>query len=210
MRLRQFALASLVLMMMLSLAGCAETKNLARPAAIVIQPGSGWVVGSFTVSNDKTERRNTEHTSLTLGLGGTTLEHNNNFVVTKDDFSDKRSRGYVFALQLPPGDHAFSWIRTYDNNGQAEWNWSDASFSVPVKVEADRVTYVGEVMFTSLMAKNLFGMRIIPRGGWLTFSDQTTRDLPLIDTRFPELRALPRETSVPRAITPAHPLVRFE
>lgn len=133
----------------------------------------GLVVGTITYDSSLGEYRvgllsvDAEHPSLIRV--GHSLWHP--FVRMYDD--DLKMRGAPFSVRLPAGDYRIAYWEV--SQGQARSN-STAPIELPLRVEAGKATYLGNVHFSAHWEVSL--------------NDEAGRDLPILKARFPEIEPL--------------------
>ncbi len=100
-----------------------------------------------------------------------------------DDFTQSDRQGILFAFVLPAGDYHFV---TYSlESEQGHWK-PKKPFSVPFKVEAGRVNYLGDIRIDVHEGKDPYGATIA-QGGTFSFINEKTRDMPLLQGKYTNL-----------------------
>ena len=104
---------------------------------------------------------------------------------TQDDFKTPNSNGGIFIFSLPSGEYTFYNFRLYQSNGSSYQNWSsNKPYSIPFKINANAVNYIGEVKLIPKMEKGFFGMQVHAGGVW-EIRDQIERDTKFISLKHP-------------------------
>jgi len=103
---------------------------------------------------------------------------------TSYDIKEGRSQAGILFARLPPGDYELVDVQFFENRAQFGTTTykSKEKFSIPFKVTANEVTYLGSFMSQKMMGKTLIGL---PRsvGGYFVVSDQFDRDFALLKTK---------------------------
>lgn len=105
--------------------------------------------------------------------------------------------GLLRAIELPPGEYVFTHWNFF--NGSGETFYPKDLGTLPFKVQAGRVAYVGSFDLDLQRGKNVFGVEIA-LDPWLLVSDKRDRDLPLLPQKFP---AIPSELVDIQILDPA-------
>jgi hypothetical protein len=157
----------------------------------VVLSGKGIIVGSVQEVSKGRLSRNTYfyYTNKNTGDGGTlatTGQPSNVFPIQDNDFEgQENTRGRVFAFALPPGSYEFDgWLV---DNGTGASYMSRFPRKAPFVVEEDRVVYLGNFNMQLVTGKNAFEIEIVA-GGVPVITDQSKRDIPLIEKKYAFLR----------------------
>ena len=102
---------------------------------------------------------------------------------SKMDFDEKRLKGTVFAVKLPPGEYE---IDRWSVSGGASNVESTVPFSIRFVVEKGKVVYIGNFHFIQVA-------RLGPMvtGATLTYRHEAERDTSMLKAKFPNLAAHP-------------------
>jgi hypothetical protein len=104
---------------------------------------------------------------------------------TPDDFKEKESVGGVFVMPLEAGEYAFTGFRlTYKQSTLIKSVHSNEPLSVPFKVHAGKVNYVGQLKRTVLSLEKNGSRSTYP--AWL-ISERMERDTKLISEKHPDV-----------------------
>jgi hypothetical protein len=95
----------------------------------------------------------------------------------------QRSMGQFFEITIPAGQYEFFdlWMVAASAFGSTEYRPKE-QFSIPFKVEAGTVNYLGEFRAYPTVGRNIFGM-LLPAGGYFVVRDQEARDTQLLIKR---------------------------
>jgi hypothetical protein len=115
--------------------------------------------------------------------------------LTQLDWNVSNWKGIAFDVALPPGEYEFSGMHL----GCSQCPFQRTStFSVPFRINSNESLYVGEikchVALTPLGPKS---DRYVPSGGYLSITDESARDIPVIRMKFRDLEPLPMRIGVP-------------
>jgi hypothetical protein len=98
------------------------------------------------------------------------------------DFKTAASRGVVGSIRFAPGDYElYNFLVHFPSRDVV----AREPFSIPFKVEAGKVTYIGEYLFAAAYGENFFGMTV-PAYPLIMTSDKQARDVPIFRSRNPE------------------------
>ena len=171
--------------------GCAT--NLLTPQPVTqadLNENRGILVGSFSRDSNAPQYYSQTFRFKSMSSGETfdiTSQPTFNIFSgkTPDDFQTPESKGGIFIFSLPPGEYTFYNFRLYQSNGYVNQNWwSEEDYSIPFKVNANTVNYIGEIKLIPNLGKNLFGMKV-HAGGYWEISNQKERDSALISSKHP-------------------------
>ena len=103
-------------------------------------------------------------------------------------FAEGDTRGTLFFAQLAPTEYEIFNFELVHDMGPLGRNIlrSKTEFSVPFSATEGRATYLGQILVVSEFGKNALGMRV-PAGGYFVVSDQTERDVRLLQSQFKEV-----------------------
>lgn len=180
-----------LLVLITVMAGCAARVAPDTPddiKATRLDDKTGILVGSFTRLQNRQE-----HVSHTVYFQqeGQSREyqimsfHGNDVLglYPKDDFEDDKRKGVLFAFVLPAG--AYHFVSYSLESGEGHWQ-PTRPFSVPFKVEAGKVNYVGDIQLSVREGEGLFGMRAA-KGGTFHFINSKDKDIPLLQNKYPDI-----------------------
>jgi len=92
----------------------------------------------------------------------------------RPDFFDQEKAVYFFSIKERYGKYQFSIFRLFSNT-----SYSNSLLDIPIEIdfniEKGKVKYFGELYFDY-------------RNRTLTFSDQSSRDIPLLQSKYPHLK----------------------
>lgn len=91
----------------------------------------------------------------------------------KPDFFDNEKAVYFFAIKEKNGKYQFTTFRVFSNGGLSN-STLDLPINIDFNIEKGKVKYFGELFFDY-------------KNGKLSLSNQSSRDLPLLKNKFPNL-----------------------
>ncbi|MGF1727336.1 hypothetical protein [Photobacterium nomapromontoriensis] len=108
------------------------------------------------------------------------------------DFQTDIQQGQLFSIPLPPGDYELFSVGFTGNNGiQTVRSSSGDDLGIVLSVNSNEVTYIGQFITSSLVAKSPLWNTEYPSGfGVIRHSYANERDKQLFDEHYPELQAL--------------------
>ncbi|MGF1731195.1 hypothetical protein [Photobacterium kasasachensis] len=114
-----------------------------------------------------------------------TLVNNN----ADSDFITDSLKGQLFSLPLPAGEYELFCIGFKGSNGSKTiTSKSRDDLGLAFSIEPGRVTYIGQFITSSLVAKSKLWNIEYPSGyGVITYSNAYSRDKALFDERHPDL-----------------------
>ncbi len=182
--------------MLIAISGCATSKNqitAERPLSS-FPDSNGVITGSFL--SDETRYTRVFYFRSMDGNGiDQSIAYSPHWAIPTDDS--------LFAFSLPPGRYEFYDFRLAAGNN-VYWTAAD-EFSIPFTVEQGETAYLGEIRTIPLRGKNLFGITV-PAGGYFEIGDLFKRDIPNLQSQFPDVNwAAPvnkvlREGDVPEGL----------
>jgi hypothetical protein len=101
----------------------------------------------------------------------------------EDDFHESDREGLLFAFVLPAGNYHF--VSYALESGEGHWR-PTKPFSVPFKVEAGKVNYVGDIHLVVNEGKDIFGMTTA-KGGKFHFINAKNKDIPILKNKYPDI-----------------------
>ena len=111
------------------------------------------------------------------------------------DWSVPNWKGIAFDVPLPPGEYEFSGMHLGQSQSQYQ---RTSNFSVPFRIDRNESLYVGEIKcHPSLVPRFPKSDRYVPSGGYLSITDESARDIPVIRMKFRDLEQLPMRIQVP-------------
>lgn len=192
---------SLILWLVVSLAtGCASMSDTVDPMA-TIEPSKGVLLAGVTSDgNDQVMdawfyfRKKGENQELRLdafGMAGLFKKPN--------DFEGRDShKGRLIALPVDPGEYElFNWtlyVSRLGGYGYISPKTPPPPHSFTIK--AGEITYIGGLHIDTISGKNSFGISLA-FGGNPDITDQTSRDVSVLKTKYSNLINWPIQTSVP-------------
>lgn len=108
------------------------------------------------------------------------------------DFQTEIQQGQLFSIPLPPGDYELFSVGFTGNNGlQTVKSSSGNDLGIMLSINPNEVTYIGQFITSSLVAKSPLWNTEYPSGfGIIRHSYANERDKRLFDESYPELQAL--------------------
>lgn len=169
------------------LAGCAA-KSIPRDSSLGSEPDKGIVVVS--VSHDLAGRRAARAIFYMDGgavSGGSTLLSLDEVIPGTPRGSEfKGSYGHLLVLSLPPGRHAIDSWQITNGTGLRIFP-REKPTPLVFEVVSGEVKYLGNLHANLATGKNIFGMTITA-DGYPEVRDQRQRDLPMFESRYPQLK----------------------
>ena len=190
-----------LLILVTVLAGCAARVVPDAPDDVSsekLNGETGVLVGSFTRLPDRQEhvshavyfqREGEQREYQIMSFHGTDVLG----LYPKDDFENKNRKGLLFAFVLPAGDYHF--VSYSLESGEGHWK-PTSPFSVPFKVQAGKVNYVGDIQLDVHEGTDMFGMRTA-KGGTFHFINAKNKDMPMLKAKYPDLPWQETVTTVP-------------
>lgn len=211
---RQAISALYVFVLASFITACAVRPPLVEKAQIAEykQPGMALIVGSLVVGSGNMSY---DHWEMKFRLRDPGKEFNGaikgsiNRQIPGDnafDFRGRRFSGNVFAMVVPAGTYEYYSYSLFKNNGLAHVTWYPKSeFSIPFRVEENKINYVGEIVVHPQVGKNLLGLAATSWGIW-SMGEALERDLPLLKARYPDqdweslITVLPARSEQPEVV----------
>ena len=178
-----------VVISLLFLAGCGTT-NVRNDYALSQQSQKGLVIGSLTQS-----KSSNGHHGFSAAISAINLVYRNTETdetgqigidsallgpLYSGDFSN--AKGELFAIELPPGDYAFE--KWHALQGSYTSVYSNLPYPIKFSVYKSRAVYIGNLNLEIIFGRNIIGIGIVS-GGLVTVNDSRARDIPLLQTRYP-------------------------
>lgn len=192
----QFSKLLMTCLAAISLAGCAA-KNVRNDFNFSKEGKEGIVV--ISVSHDDGVPRNAKAIFYIDGSpasGGTMVRSIDDIVpgiAGRSEFED--SRGRLMVLALPPGRHAFNGWQIF--NGTGMWiGPAKTPSSLVFEVVSGEAIYLGNLHAHLLTGKNIFGITIVT-DGYPEIRDLRDRDMPLLESRYPQFKGLVKMAVLP-------------
>lgn len=160
------------------LSGCA-TFNVAKDYALDNKPASGLLVTSFT------------HTTQSMVLAYRSKDGKTGTVMTgniQDPLDWTGPNGRLVVIELASGDYEFVEWRSQSGN----MLYTSKPFSIPFSVSSGKATYIGNIHVAMVEFTGLYKVGVV---------DKKDRDLPLLHSKYPKLRATDVVTSISTATT---------
>jgi hypothetical protein len=120
------------------------------------------------------------------------------------DFRSAQEHGGVATLRLRPGRYEFY---SFGVSAPGMGYQPRIAFSVPIVIEAGKVSYLGQYLTLGLPKEGLFGGEV-QGAPYFVISNQQSRDIPLAAKHTPALAGLPVVTRVPNPATLGVPYFR--
>lgn len=182
-----------ILMCCLYIWGCSSGISLIVPDSIAnANAEKGYLAGSLGVTTEWPSTGEGIITTLFIRPVGQSEQIVLSTPSTKQpDFQSGADKGQIFVTALPEGRYEINQVIFKGTNGRKTVrSKSDDNLGIFFNVSADRVTYIGQFITSSLVAKSQLWNTPYPSGfAVIHHSYATERDLPLITERFPEIEA---------------------
>ncbi|MDF1818222.1 MAG: hypothetical protein P1U54_06260 [Immundisolibacteraceae bacterium] len=180
-----------LLLVTLTVTGCATNSLIPQPiTATDLNENNGILIGSFARDPAAHSYHSQTFQFKNISTGETydiksQPKVNILAIGTPDDFQTLESKGGIFIFSLPPGQYTFYNFRLFHSNGYVNKNWwSETDYSIPFKVSANTVNYIGEIKLIPITGENLFGLTM-HSGGYWEISNQKKRDKRIIIKKYP-------------------------
>ncbi|MCQ1060210.1 hypothetical protein ACQKPX_13725 [Photobacterium sp. DNB23_23_1] len=183
-----------VLMCCLYIWGCSSGINLTVPDSIAnTTAAKGYLAGSLGVTTEWPSTGEGIITTLFIRPDG----QSDQIVLStpntkKSDFHSGTDRGQIFVTALPEGRYEINQVIFRGTNGRKTVrSKSNNNLGIFFNVSADKVTYIGQFITSSLVANSQLWNTLYPSGlAIVHHSYAAERDQPLITERFPAIATL--------------------
>ncbi|MCW8331710.1 hypothetical protein MD588_23195 [Photobacterium sp. SDRW27] len=188
MRIIFFFLTNLLLL------GCSSgiSVNVPEKFESAVKQDSGYLAGSLSTTTVWPSSGEGLVTTLYIRQSGDedaiTIINDNSHA----DFITDSVKGQLFSLALPPGEYELFCIGFKGSNGNRTIrSKSKEDLGLTFTVESGKVTYIGQFIASSLVAKSKLWNTEYPSGyGYITHNYANQRDKALFDERHPALSDL--------------------
>ena len=176
------------------LQGCSSTGvTISKPDTLIENPqGIGYLSGDLASS--RIWPFTADNIATTLNFRHTASKHIFSITSTQSgiDYSSEEIRGQLFSVPLPAGNYELYSVSFKSNNGvRALYSSSELELGVNFTVEPNEVTFLGQFVTSSLVAKSTLWNTQYPSGlGQLDYHQATVQDQEAFSNRFPEQAAL--------------------
>lgn len=144
-----------------------------RELATAASEKGGLLVGSISRPNE--ERTYTKYTLKfrRVGTDQKMVAHYSRLIPASSDFTDERTTGTVFVMNLPEGEYEIYNFELYAGSTTS----ARQDFSVRFRVQLGKTNYLGEFLGKTVFAPDIFFGRPAPAGVRWVLSDRETRDI---------------------------------
>lgn len=175
--------------------GCSSGISVNVPESYQSSPEqkAGYLVGSLSATtawpSSGEGLLTTLHFRQTGNQDAITLANDN----SRADFTNESLTGQLFALALPAGEYELFSVSFKGSNGNKAVNsQTREDLGLFFTIEAGKVSYIGQFIASSLVAKSKLWNMEYPSGyGYITHNYANQRDKALLEERHPELASLP-------------------
>ena len=182
------------------LLGCSSglTVNVPETYQKYSEEQSGYLVGSLSATTSGPSSGAGLLTTLYIRRTGEadaiTLVNDN----SDADFYTDTLTGQLFSVRLPTGEYELFRVSFKGHNGnKSVSSQSEGDLGLNFTIEPGKVSYIGQFVVSSLVAKSKFWNQEYPSGyGFITHDYARTRDRTLFNQRNPELADLPFTTKM--------------
>jgi hypothetical protein len=116
-----------------------------------------------------------------------------------EEFSTSDCVGTIFVVPLSVGKYEIYNYRLMKAAGTTQLTWkAKEDYSIPFDIDADAVSYLGEFCLQARRGKNILGLPALDGGVWKV-TDQSIRDLDIINKKLPELVGKSVINAVPKS-----------
>ncbi|OUS27393.1 hypothetical protein A9Q99_15465 [Gammaproteobacteria bacterium 45_16_T64] len=213
--MRKIVFKSLFLLVLtILLSACTTRPPLVKSTTIneYKKPGMALIVGSLVVQNG---RLGYDKWSIQLRSVNKGSTFKSDIKGSRDrqvpgghdfDFSNKQYSGNMFAMVVPAGSYEYYSYSLFKNHGMSYSTWTPKTeFSLPFKVEENKINYIGEIAAHTGTGENAFGMSITSSGTW-SVGDAIHRDLSLLKKHYPNVEwgtlipSIPKHSNQPEIV----------
>lgn len=196
MRIFRFLLLSLAIV----LGGCATRPSLIKPTDD-IDPTKGFLLTSMTIERNNLvmdswffyRKEGADEASRidAFGLAGLLIKPN-------DFGAESASIGRLIAVPLEPGEYELVTWNLYVTRAGGYAYLSPKTLPPPHTfiINSGEITYLGGLHIDPIMGRNMFGLPLVV-GGNPDIQNQSERDFLLLEEKYPNLRDLPINESIP-------------
>ncbi|WP_299022010.1 hypothetical protein [uncultured Photobacterium sp.] len=173
------------------LVGCSSGISVSLPEKFEDTPefSTGYLTGSLSTTTDGPSSGEGIVTTLYIRQTGdddiiTLIYDNSDY-----DFNTGFLKGQIFAVPLPAGDYELFCIGFKGDNGNKTiHSKSNDNLGLTFTIRSGNVTYIGQFVTSSLIAKSKLWNQEYPSGyGVVTYNDANERDKALFFDQYPEL-----------------------
>lgn len=182
---------SMFLLVLLS--GCSNGINISVPDRLAqSESNNGYVTGSLGVTTEWPSTGEGLVTTLYLRQQGSADPITVTSSKSDFDYNNGLQKGQLFTIALPPGQYELYSISFRGSNGiQSVESKTKDNLNIAFTVRPAQVTYIGQFLTSSLVAKSTLWNTLFPSGyGVVTHSDASQRDKSLFDKHNPNLRTM--------------------
>lgn len=183
-----------ILIFCLAIWGCSSGINLDVPDSIAhTNVAKGYLAGSLGVTTEWPSTGEGIITTLLIRPVGQSEQIVLSTPSTKkSDFQSDTGKGQIFVTALPEGQYEINQAIFKGTNGRKTVrSKSNDNLGIFFNISADKVTYIGQFLTSSLVAKSQLWNTPYPSGfAVVHHSYVAERDQPLMTERFPVIEAL--------------------
>lgn len=175
------------LLLLFLLSACKMTDKTTFPDTFQPSPGKGVVIGTITFVGDRPVNDIYRFFYSPVSGDKRFIKRNSGKILVKareknvssfnGDYND--SKTYLFIIEAEPGEYAFNQYNYLDHIGYSGMVSFSEKFSIPFRIHAEKITYIGELSYNDLVQKGS------PR---IVVSDKMDRDLPWFKTKYPDVK----------------------
>jgi len=171
----------LLLLSVAFLLSCASQPSAKIPTTFDSDSSDGMVIGTIAFKNEKPIFNG--YLFYYAGKDDTKITHNKMISISPEqvvamkfnpNFYDQEKAVYYFSITQPPGDYKFVNLGIFENGGFIQSN-QHLPMNIEFNIEKGKIKYLGEIY-------------VDYRKQSVMLTDQESRDLPKINTAFPQLK----------------------